>query len=127
MKVLSHCFDGVNYCFDLGGEAPLSFSEKEAETLPGDVMKAARMALGLVPEIRDPIDMVFLLGIELGVMDAKMPKAGYFQGVLILSEGLDDRRLGEKAQQENIAIFEAGEDAAEALETSEEAQPHPFQ
>jgi hypothetical protein len=41
--------------------------------------------------------------------------------VLTLSERLDNQGKGEKAQEENIELFEAGENAAEALESSEKA------
>ena len=40
--------------------------------------------------------------------------------MLTLSEGFDDQGEGEKAEEEDIEFFEAGEDAAEALEPPEE-------
>jgi len=41
--------------------------------------------------------------------------------VLTLSERVGNEGKGEKAQEENIELFEAGEDAAEALEPPEKA------
>ena len=40
--------------------------------------------------------------------------------MLTLSEGLDDQSEGEEAEEEDIELFEAGEDAAEPFQPAEE-------
>ena len=39
-------------------------------------VKPAHMALGLVPKILDPIDVILLIGKQLRVVDTYMPKRG---------------------------------------------------
>ena len=45
-------------------EAPFALLEKPIKVLLFDAVEAAHVALGLVPKILDPIDMIFLLGKE---------------------------------------------------------------
>jgi len=67
------------------------------------------MAFGLVPEILDPIDMVFLLGEEPGVIDAKMPGAGHVEYV-VRAEGVrvDDGIRTLTPAPQGFARFEVG-------------------
>lgn len=45
----------------------------------GHTVKFPQMALRLVPEVLNAIDMVFTIRKELGVIDSQMTKAGYIQ------------------------------------------------
>ena len=52
------------------------------------------MALGLVPEILDTIDMVVAVGKQLGMVDAKMVKVGHIQyGIVTLTRRSARRRV----------------------------------
>ena len=55
-------------------EAPFALLEVEVEVLPGDAVVAAQMALGLVPEVLDAVDVVAAVGEPLPVIDASVPK-----------------------------------------------------
>ena len=50
--------------------------------LLGNTVKFAQVALGLVPEILDAVDVVFTGGQELGVIDPPMPEAGHRQRIV---------------------------------------------
>ena len=75
----------------------------------GDTVKFAQVALGLVPEVLDAVDVVFPGGKELGVIDPQMAEAGNIQGIVagegitiddgvrhdpLLQDGQQGRRLG---------------------------------
>jgi hypothetical protein len=53
-------------------EPPLAFLEEEGNVSYGDAIEAAHVALGLVPEVLDSVDVVLAVGEEPGVVDAKV-------------------------------------------------------
>ena len=57
-----------------------------------DTVETAHMALGLVPEVLDAVDVVFLVGEQLGVVDAAVLEAGDVEHVVGAQRvGVDDR------------------------------------
>ena len=42
----------------------------------GNTVKLTQVALGLVPEVFDAVDVVFTGGKQLGMIDPQMPEAG---------------------------------------------------
>jgi hypothetical protein len=53
-------------------EAPFALFDEEREMVFGDAVIAAQMALGLVPEILDPIDVIMLVSKQDGVIDPQV-------------------------------------------------------
>ncbi len=50
--------------------------------LLGNTVEFAHMTLRLVPKILDPVDVIFLVCKEFGMVDAKMPKVRNIQHVI---------------------------------------------
>ena len=63
-------------------EAPFAFFEEKKEAFFGDTVEPSEMALGLVPEILDPVDVVVLIGEQLRVVDAGVMKARHVKRVI---------------------------------------------
>ena len=57
-------------------EAPFTLLQKPVTISTFYPVKPAHMALGLVPKILDPIDVILLIGKQLRVVDTYMPKRG---------------------------------------------------
>ena len=55
-------------------EAPLTFLEKPIEIVRFDTVKFAHVTLGLIPEILDAVDVILLVGKELGMVDSPVMK-----------------------------------------------------
>ena len=53
-----------------GVESPLAFSQEERKVGSRDTVEATQMALGLVPEVLDSVDVIFPVGEQFGVVDA---------------------------------------------------------
>jgi hypothetical protein len=62
-----------------GVETPLALPQEEVEVGCRDPVEAAPMPLGLVPEIFDAVDVIFLVREELGVADAVVLEAGHVE------------------------------------------------
>src|ERR1700722_5873299 len=90
-------------------ETPLGLLEVEVEVGSRDSIEAAHVTLGLIPEVLDAVDMVFLIGEELRMIDAEVLEAGYIENVvgtegvgvddavgddLVLEDGLQGLALG---------------------------------
>ena len=50
--------------------------------LLGNTVKFAQVALGLVPEILNAVDVVFTVGKELGMVDPQVSEAGHREGIV---------------------------------------------
>ena len=48
----------------------------------GNTIKFAQVALGLVPEVLDAVDVVFTGGKQFGVIDPQMPEASHSERVV---------------------------------------------
>ncbi len=48
----------------------------------GHTVKFTQVALGLIPEILDAIDVVFTGGKQPGMIDSQMPEAGNIQSII---------------------------------------------
>lgn len=55
-----------------GVKSPLALSEKEMEMLSGDAIEASQMALGLVPEVLNSVDVLVLFREAFAVIDPVM-------------------------------------------------------
>ena len=53
-----------------GVESPLAFSQEERKVGSRDTVEATQMALGLVPEVLDSVDVIFPVCEPFGVVDA---------------------------------------------------------
>ena len=51
-------------------EAPFAFLDEKKEAFLGNAVEPSAVALGLVPEVFDPVDVVVLVGEQLRVVDA---------------------------------------------------------
>ena len=56
-------------------EAPFTFLQEPVEIVGFDAIKFAQLALGLIPEILNAVDMIFAFREQLAVVDAPMVKA----------------------------------------------------
>lgn len=63
-------------------EAPFAFLKEQEKAVPGDAVEPSQMALGLVPEVLNPIDMVVPVGKTLRMIDANMMKIRNIQGIV---------------------------------------------
>ena len=63
-------------------EAPLALLEKPIKVILLDAVKFTHVALGLVPEILDTIDVIMLIGKQLEVSDTVMPELGDIQRIV---------------------------------------------
>lgn len=79
-------------CFGLRCvEAPLALLKKERKVGCWYTVEAAQMSLGLVPEVLDAVDVVFLVGEEFGVVDPGVPEGGDIEHVVgTEGVGIDD-------------------------------------
>ena len=68
-------------------ETPLALLQVEVEVEGGDAVETTHMTLGLIPEVLDAVDVVLLIGEELGVVDAVVLEAGYIEHV-VRTEGI---------------------------------------
>ncbi len=66
-------------------ETPLTLLQKEVEMGCWYTVEATHVTLSLVPEVLDAVDVVFLIGEQLGVVDAVVLKAGHIEDVVELS------------------------------------------
>jgi hypothetical protein len=57
-------------------EAPFTLLQQPVTMSTCYPVKSAHVALGLVPEVLNPIDMILLIGKQLRVVDTHMPKRG---------------------------------------------------
>ena len=55
-------------------EAPLAFLEEPVKVLLLNTIKFAHLALRLIPEILDAVDMIFTIGEQFAVVDPLMMK-----------------------------------------------------
>ena len=53
-------------------EAPLALLQEPVKVVGFDAVETSQMTLGLVPEVLDSVDVVFLVGEQLGVIDAQV-------------------------------------------------------
>ena len=53
-------------------EAPFALLEEPVKVLLLDAIKVAQMALGLVPEVLDTVDMRLIVSKEFGMIDLEM-------------------------------------------------------
>src|SRR5271167_85234 len=65
-----------------GIESPLALLQEEVEVGGRDTVESSHMPLGLIPEVLDAVDVVVLIGEELGVVDAVVLEAGYVEHVV---------------------------------------------
>src|SRR5580704_1958908 len=63
-------------------ETPFAFLEVEGELGPWDAIVAAQMALGLVPEVLDAVDVVSPVGELLAMVDAHVVEPGHVEHVV---------------------------------------------
>jgi len=63
-------------------EAPLAFLEEKKEAFLGNAVEPSEVALGLVPEVLDPVDVVVLVGEQLRVVDAGVMEARHVKRVI---------------------------------------------
>ena len=90
-------------------ETPLTLLQIEVEVGGRNTVETAHMTLGLIPEVLDAVDVVLLIGEQLGVVDAVVLEAGYIEHVvgaegigiddavgdyLVLDDGLQRLALG---------------------------------
>ena len=68
-------------------ETPLALLQVEVEVEGGDAFETTHMTLGLIPEVLDAVDVVLLIGEQLGVVDAVVLEAGYIEHV-VRTEGI---------------------------------------
>src|ERR1035437_9991692 len=90
-------------------ETPLALLQVEVRVEGGYAVETTHMTLGLIPEVLDAVDVVLLIGEQLGVVDAVVLEAGYIEHVvgaegigvddavgnnLVLDDGLQGLALG---------------------------------
>src|SRR5665213_3369383 len=90
-------------------ETPFTLLQIEVEVGGRNTVETAHMALGLIPEVLDAVDMVLVIGEQLGVVDAVVLEAGYIEHIvgaesigindavgndLVLDDGLQSLALG---------------------------------
>ena len=63
-------------------EAPFTFLEEKAEAFLWDPVEPPKMALGLVPKILDPVDMVLLVNEAIRMVDANVMKPRHVKGIV---------------------------------------------
>jgi hypothetical protein len=56
-------------------EPPFALLQREVEAGSRDAVETAYVALGLVPEVLDAVDVILAIGEEFGVVDAEVLKA----------------------------------------------------
>jgi hypothetical protein len=72
-------------------EAPFALLEKPIKVLLFDAVETAHVALGLVPEILDSIDVILLIGKELRVIDAAVMEVAHIKSIIGSENvGIDD-------------------------------------
>jgi hypothetical protein len=57
-------------------QSPLALLSKEVEVVLWHTVESTHVFLGLVPEVLDAVDMVFLIVEQLGAVDAEVFEAG---------------------------------------------------
>src|SRR6202012_3626518 len=75
-------------------ETPFAFLEVEGELGSWDAIIAAQMALGLVPEVLDAVDVVSPVGEKLAMVDARMAELGHVEHVVGLETVAIDHSVG---------------------------------
>ena len=63
-------------------EAPLAFLEEKKETFLGNAVEPSEVALSLVPEVLDPVDVVVLVSKQLRVVDAGVMEVRHVKRVI---------------------------------------------
>src|ERR1035438_6443231 len=63
-------------------ETPLALLQVEVKVGGGDAVETAHMTLGLIPEVLDAVDVILLIGEQLGVVDAVVLETGYIEHVV---------------------------------------------
>ena len=63
-------------------EPPLAFLEEQKKAVLGDAVEPSQVALGLVPEILDPVDVVLPVREALRMVDPDMVEVRDIQGVI---------------------------------------------
>ena len=72
-------------------EAPLALLQEPVKVVGFDAIESTQMAFGLVPEVLDSVDVVFLVGEQFGVVDAQMLELGDIEHVIGTERvGVDD-------------------------------------
>ena len=60
----------------------------------GNTIVFAQVALGLVPEVLDPVDMVFLVGEQKGMLDPVVIEPGHIQRIVAIPAAGTDNAVG---------------------------------
>ena len=63
-------------------EAPFTFLQEPVKIVLFDAVKSAHMALSLVPEVLDAVDVILLVSKQFRVVDAHVMKIGHIQRVI---------------------------------------------
>ena len=63
-------------------EAPFALLEIPVKMLSGNAVKAAHVALGLVPEVLDSVDVILLVGEEFRVIDTLVMEVRHVERVV---------------------------------------------
>ena len=72
-------------------ETPFALLQVEVKVGGGDAVETTHMTLGLIPEVLDAIDVVLLIGEQLGVVDAVVLETRYIEHVIgTKGIGVDD-------------------------------------
>ena len=75
-------------------ETPFALLEEPVEILGLDPVDSAEVSLGLIPEILDAVDMVSLVGEEIGAVDPHMLEGSDVESVLCLKRVGEDDAVG---------------------------------
>ena len=75
-KLLEQCLAVVSI------EAPFALLQDPVKVVSFYAVESSQMAFGLVPEALDSVDVVFLVGEQLGVVDAQVPELGDIEYVV---------------------------------------------
>ena len=74
-----------------GVETPFTLLQVEVKVGGGDAIETTHMTLGLIPEVLDAVDVVLLIGEQLGVVDAIVLETRYVEHVVgAKGSGVDD-------------------------------------
>ena len=72
-------------------EVPFALLEEPIEAILFDSIESTQMTFSLIPEVFNAIDVVALIGEELGVVDAHVMEVAYVESVVRLERiGIDD-------------------------------------
>ena len=63
-------------------EAPFALLEKPVKVVGFDAVESAQMALGLIPEVLNAVNVVAPVGEELGMVDSAVMEIAYVEGVV---------------------------------------------